>query len=398
MVPHMKILMVSDMYPPAIGGMEREIQLLAEGLVKEKNCEVSICTIRSNSSPTFEKKNRVKVYRMEGFFQKMPFLYNDLQRKYHPPTADWVVTRKIARIIQKEKPDIIHAHNWMLYSVSPLKKKFEFALCATFHDFGFICPCRWSTLHVTGICNSPLTGKCIVCARVQETYGLIKSVFAYLGVKSQKDFPSDIIIFSNPNIVGKMNHLKQRKVYLEHPIETKSYKSIRVKTHRNRILCWAKLQKIKGIDTIFRVAEKLDGYQFDIPFVGDDKEYYKAVKPRNVRLIPRLESHEITRTINSYPIVLGQFHIGAFGLAELEVMSSGKPVVAYWDRQYDRFYDEPCPILSSKNVAEIVDLVKSNIGNEELGRANRQWILKYHAVSKVVEKLFKIYKETLAHL
>ena len=71
--------------------------------------------------------------------------------------------------------------------------------------------------------------------------------------------------------------------------------------------------------------------------------------------------------INKYPIVIGQFHVGVFGLSELEAMSCGKPVIAYWRKKYNNFYKEPCPILSSKNINKIIYFIKKNIDNKKLG-------------------------------
>jgi len=382
--------MVSDFYPPIVGGMEREVQLLSEGLSK-KDCEVAVCTIKQESLPKFREENGVKVYRLEGLFQKLPFLFKTFEMKYHPPVVDWFVTNRLKDIIEKEEPDVIHTHGWILHSVLPLKKKFDMPLCVSFHDFGFICPRRSLPIHRRSFCNDPLSKNCIICGR--ETYGLIKSFFVYLGIKSNEVFPCDVIIYTNPHIAEKMDHMKQRKVYLPHPVDTDEYRPMGIEEYENRILCWTKLDKSKGIDTIFKVAKQLVEYQFDIPFVGSASEYYKAIKPENVHLIPKCAGKGIPKLIAKYPLVLGQFRLGAFGLSELEAMSCGKPVIAYWETKYDSFYEGPCPILSSRNVKDIVRLIKLNIGNKNLGRLNRKWILRNHSTSKVINKLIKIYEE-----
>ncbi len=95
----MRILMISDVYPPLVGGQEREVQLLSEGLARTKDCSVAVCTLMQDSLPKFEEINLVKVYRLDGFFQRMPFLFNDRNRRFHPPISDWMITRKIEKII-----------------------------------------------------------------------------------------------------------------------------------------------------------------------------------------------------------------------------------------------------------------------------------------------------------
>lgn len=386
--------MVSDMYPPAVGGMEKEIQLLSEGLTTTKNCEVIVCTIRQGSLPPFEETNHVKVYRLEGSFQRIPFLFTNPERKFYPPIEDRVITRKMEKILLEEKPDVVHTHNWMLYSVLPLRRKMDFSLFVTFHDFGFICPRRWSSKHEDGICDKPLTIGCIKCGK--SVYGTAKSFFAYIGLLANQDFSCDALIFSNPNLGERLPDFGP-KIYLGHPIDTEKYRPIRTPVYQDRILIWTKLDKMKGVELIFQVAERLSNYRFDVAFIGDDKAYYKKISPPNVNFIPKIESSKIPYVINSYPMILGQFHVGVFGHAELEAMSCSKPVISYWKRKYDSFYDEPCPILSSKNVEEIVDLAESHIQDEELGNVNRRWILKNHAVSIAVEKLHGIYAKTIGY-
>jgi len=394
----MKVLMISDVYPPLIGGMERELQLLSEGLSKRGH-QVVICTLQHSSTPSLSEENGIKVYRFKGIFQKFPYIYHNSERKFHPPLTDCVIVKELKELIKREKPEIIHAHGWILYSVLSLKCKYKTPLVATFHDYGFICPVRWSSVYSGGICNGPIRfSQCLNCEKKvygPGVYGFAKSFLAYWGVRSNRVFACDVLVYTNPNIVEKMGYLKFKKIYLEHPIDTDEYKPLETEEYKDRILCWVKLDRIKGIDTIFKVARQLPEYQFDFPFVGDDKEYYRILKPDNVNLLPKQPSREIPNLINRYPLVMGQFTIGVFGLSELEAMSCGKPVVAYWDRKYDFLYKKPCPILSSQNVKEIINLVRSNIQNKELGKLSRDWILENHSLTKVINKLIEIYRSVL---
>lgn len=386
--------MVSDVYPPLVGGQEKEIQTLSEGIHHE-GCDVAVCTIRNGSLPSFRVESGIKIYRIEGLFQKIPHLYSNPERRYHPPIVDWGIANSLKKIMRSESPDVIHANGWMSYSVLYANKSQKLPLIATFHDYGFTCPQRWSPLYLGGVCDNPLSAfsECLACGR--NEYGLAKSLFSYHCMRFNRVFTCDALVFTNPNILEKMDYLRSKKFYLEHPIDTDKYIPMKTQEYKDRILIWARLDRIKGIDLIFELARKLPQYSFDAVFVGDDRDYYRAKKPSNVTLLPKLANRAIPQIINGYPIVIGQLLVGAFGLAELEAMSCGKPVVAYWNRKYDAFYKTPCPILASRDIEELKHLVVSNIGNKEVGFEGRQWVVKNHSMSRVSSKLVNIYRHVI---
>lgn len=59
----------------------------------------------ANTFPSL-KKSGVKVYRFEGSFRKIPFLFKYLGKRY-PPLFDGLLTNKLKKIEEMEKPDII---------------------------------------------------------------------------------------------------------------------------------------------------------------------------------------------------------------------------------------------------------------------------------------------------
>lgn len=380
--------MLSDFYPPNYGGMEKNVQTLCRGLIS-KGHNVVVCTTHQEGFLPFIEEKGVKIFRLEGLFQKMPFLFKDSTRKYHPPVKDWIITKKIRRIIQEMKPDVIDSHGWILHSILPLKKEYNIPFFISLHDFGIICPTRYSYKY-QGVCDNPLTNNCIFCGR--ERYGLVKSFLTYFTLKYSnklmKKF-SAFYLYSTPNIAEYFGLSHTR--FLPHPIDTEFYRPIETPEYDERILCWAALSKGKGMDIIFEVAKQLPMYQFDITFIGADKEYYSRIKRDNIHFFPRQNQKEIPNLINKYPIVLGQFQAGAMGGSELEAMACGKPLIGYWNRKYDSYYKSPCPILSTNNVEEIISLIKTYAGNKNVGEISREWVIKNHSMWRVVDKLINIY-------
>jgi glycosyltransferase involved in cell wall biosynthesis len=177
----MKIVLLSA-YPPSIGGMESHVKTLAEWLSRHGH-KVIVCTLGSESMSVTEESKNLTVYRMNGLLQKIPILFKNINKITHLPIPDPILIKKISKVIKKEKPDIIHAHGWMLYSAIYLKKKFGIPLLATIHDHGFICPTK-ALMKGDMICSKCFTKECVPCGK--EIFGLKVSLLRYLCVKSQK--------------------------------------------------------------------------------------------------------------------------------------------------------------------------------------------------------------------
>ncbi len=179
----LKIMMLSDLYPPFQGGIESHVESLCNQLGKRGH-EVFVCTIGRRDLPDYEEQGRVRIYRLEGLFQKIPFLFKDPARRWHPPARDRLISKKLARIIEREHPDIIHAHGWMLYSVLPLKGKFKIPLVYTMHDYRLFCP-KMLLLRGDTTCDRSSLRDCITCIR--SDYGLPRALASYYGVRANRN-------------------------------------------------------------------------------------------------------------------------------------------------------------------------------------------------------------------
>ena len=179
----MKILMFSELYPPLMGGVSRHVQSLSRELA-QRGHEVTVCTLRHGNSPKYEKEDELKIHRLEGLFQRIPFIYRNPAVRYHPPVQDRLLTKQLASIIAAEQPDILHTHGWILYSVVPLKRNLSIPLVTTLHGYELYCP---TTLLVNrkAVCHQTVGRHCILCGR--DHYGLIKSLACYYGIRTNKD-------------------------------------------------------------------------------------------------------------------------------------------------------------------------------------------------------------------
>ena len=168
----MRILMLAQFYPPTIGGEERHVSDLSIELAARGH-EVSVATLWHKGLADFEIDRGVRIHRIHGTLQRMSKLFSYDDRQFAPPFTDPEALWALRRIILHERPDIIHAHNWIVHSFTPLKAWSKAKLVMTLHDYGLVCVQKRLMYHEVR-CSGPGFMKCLNCAT--DYYGIGKGV------------------------------------------------------------------------------------------------------------------------------------------------------------------------------------------------------------------------------
>lgn len=166
----MRILMVSYGYPPVIGGAEQHVRNLSIALA-ERGHDVAVATLWHDGLPDFEVDHGVRVYRIRGTVHRIArLLFKVPGRVYAPPFPDPGMVSALRRIVAEERPQIVHAHNWLIHSFLPIKAQSGVKLVESLHSYGLTCV-KWNLLHHDKApCDGPGFVKCVRCAWRQ--YGI----------------------------------------------------------------------------------------------------------------------------------------------------------------------------------------------------------------------------------
>ena len=139
----MKIVIFNTLYyPNQRGGAEKSVQLLAEGLLKKGDEVVVVCT---SNKDYIEYVNGVKVYYVNT--TNLYWAYNAKEeKKYKKPIWHLIdsynpFNKKIEKIVDEEKPNIIHTNNLAGFSVSiwKLAKDRNIKVVHTLRDYYLLC-------------------------------------------------------------------------------------------------------------------------------------------------------------------------------------------------------------------------------------------------------------------
>jgi glycosyltransferase involved in cell wall biosynthesis len=173
-----RILLLSELYPPAIGGMEGHVSALARAL-RDRGHEVSVATALLPGTPAFETDDGIRIHRFRGLAARTG-VHVRADRPYHPPFPDPLVTRALHAIVARERPDVVHAHSPVVHSFIPLKRLARARLVLTLHDYGSVCTLR-TLMRDGALCSGPAVVKCAACAR--REYGMRKGLLVAGGLR-----------------------------------------------------------------------------------------------------------------------------------------------------------------------------------------------------------------------
>lgn len=174
--------MLAQSFAPIVGGEERVVEDLTRELAARGH-EVSVATLQQPGDVTVGEAAGAPVYPLRSSSYRLIRNQSDTGRRHAPPVPDPETVLDLSRVLRRERPQIVHAHNWIVHSYLPLARSSHAALALSLHDYGLICATR-RLRRKDHVCSGPAPIKCQVCAA--EHYGLGKGLVASLGTRSQE--------------------------------------------------------------------------------------------------------------------------------------------------------------------------------------------------------------------
>ncbi|HEV2859358.1 MAG TPA: glycosyltransferase family 4 protein [Solirubrobacterales bacterium] len=178
----MRIMMLAQSFAPIVGGEERVVEDLTRELVARGH-EVSVATLQQPGDVTVAEVAGAAVHPLRSSSYRVVRSQGDVERRHAPPLPDPETVLDLGRVLRRERPQVVHAHNWIVHSYLPLARTSHSALALSLHDYGLICATR-RLRRKDHLCSGPAPIKCHQCAA--EHYGTAKGLVAAFGTRSQE--------------------------------------------------------------------------------------------------------------------------------------------------------------------------------------------------------------------
>ena len=261
--------MLAQFYPPVIGGEERHVRNLSIALAKRGHT-VWVGTLSIPGTPSEELDEGINIVRLRSTMQRSTRLYSDTERMHAPPFPDPELTYHLKKLIDRFNPDIVHAHNWIVHSLWPLKSSGGPKFVLTLHDYSLVCA-KKSFMYENAMCKGPSAANCLKC--VTDHYGPFKGTATYgtMCISSVFERRSLDKILSVSRAVGVGNGLDDSKNarYASHDVvpnfipdqlpapSIDDYPEIQNLPDKEFILFVGDLRELKGLNVLLQAYKKL---------------------------------------------------------------------------------------------------------------------------------------------
>jgi glycosyltransferase involved in cell wall biosynthesis len=173
-----RALLVTDSYPPLVGGATYWSQQVARRM-SARGHSMTIATAWQPQTAAFEMDGAVAVHRIRDLTSRIPGISADPYRHNPPPFPDPEAVVRLRRLIKALRPDLVHSYGWLTHSVAAALLGSDVPLLVSTQDYGNICALRTLYRH-DEICSGSAPAKCLECA--SRSYGAAKGAAAVAGI------------------------------------------------------------------------------------------------------------------------------------------------------------------------------------------------------------------------
>jgi glycosyltransferase involved in cell wall biosynthesis len=311
----------------------------------------------------------------------------------------------LSKVVARIKPDVVHAHNWLLHSFLPIKRRLGVPLIVTLHDFSLVCA-KKSAMREGSICEGPAFMKCLGCAG--KHYGTLKggitTIANWVSSAYERSYVDKFVAVSRA--VAQGNDLARLKIPFEVIPNFVPNDIARVGTERDPridrlpgdgyILFVGDLNRIKGVHILLEAYSKLS---MAPPLVLIGRRCPDAPKefPPNVLVFERWPHAAIMQAWRGCLFAIApSIWADPCPTVIIEAMAMGKPVIATKVGGNPDLVDhgESGLLVAPHDSTALAFAMSSLIENAELrGNFSRKALqkvetLKAHAVVPRIEKAY----------
>jgi len=204
----------------------------------------------------------------------------------------------------------------------------------------------------------------------------------------------DGVLVSTPDIIDIAKEYRADAEYLPNPVDTSIFypKPLKKRDEKRKVLIASDSNwSVKGTDLAVKALSRIrDEVNISIIKYGVDFDRTVALASSldlHLNVLPKVPHNRVNEYYWSADVVIDQFKFGALGMASLEAIACGRPVVTYVSSEYPEYSDFPLKKLNT--IDEIVDAIRD--ASQELWESEYNYLTKHHVPEEVAKCVGNVY-------
>ena len=206
----------------------------------------------------------------------------------------------------------------------------------------------------------------------------------------------DKILVSTPDILGIAKRYREDAEYLPNPINAELFypKPTVQKGEKKRVLIASDSNwSVKGTDLAIKALSNIKA-EVDVSIIQHGKDFEKTTALATslgltLKILPKAPHEKLNEYYWDADVVIDRFALGSLGVASLEAIACGRPVLTYVSSEFPENKDFPLKDLKDEEtIANIISNLPSDLWERE-----HLFLKKYHDVKNIESRLLSIYEE-----
>jgi len=203
------------------------------------------------------------------------------------------------------------------------------------------------------------------------------------------------ILVSTPDVFNIAKRFREDAEYIPNPVNSEYFYPKPLEKHdgKKRVLIASDSSwNVKGTDTAIKALSKIKN-MVDVSIIRYGIDFEKTVALASslglsLNILPKVPHEKLNEYYWGSDVVIDRFKLGSLGLASLEAIACGRPVVTYVSSEFHEYDDFPLKDIDTEEKAAH----EIEAADSELWKKQHSYLTKEHSPKVVVERILKVYR------